>query len=571
MLSAECCEEPPGLLTCLRPRMHQLQVLTFRRAARRPCDWFPRKLLIEAAAEETLQDLCAVIGRGIERASAGRPRSLLVLLNPNSGHRQGRRVWRRLAEPVLAAASIKTRVWETCGPGHASEMVAGLTAQQLQGIDGIVCVGGDGVFHEALNGLMAARGSAAATGDAELAALLGALRLAHIPAGSTDAVACTLHGTRRAFTAALHVALGDSTPLDVLRVDTPQGPKFASCIAAYGFLADVTSEAERWRWMGPLRYDVVGAAKLAVSRAYPARIRYLEGEVARSLSKHAHTVCTSDCGVCRAASLVHAARMSQRHLAAASAPPALCSSSASCDGASAQDSPCLRQGRESIAGLPATGSSGSLGSSAGAHSEPHPPALQRNAAAGAAAPGPVEPGGAAAAAVRAAATAAGKSVSLGATSSCSEAHIFLRPAAEAGERHAGEGWQEITGEFCSIMLIVMPCRSDKTRSGMARFGHLADGRVKLVLVRKCSPLQYLRFLHSMSRHGCAPGQLPHVTVLDAVAVEVTPLGGSSGGVGSVGSPTSCWNLDGELVAGPDIQAEVHPGLVRVFSRGVEQA
>lgn len=36
---------------------------------------------------------------------------------------------------------------------------------------------------------------------------------------------------------------------------------------------------------------------------------------------------------------------------------------------------------------------------------------------------------------------------------------------------------------------VMPCRSDKTRSGMARFGHLADGRIKLVLVRKCSPVQ----------------------------------------------------------------------------------
>lgn len=79
-------------------------------------------------------------------------------------------------------------------------------------------------------------------------------------------------------------------------------------------------------------------------------------------------------------------------------------------------------------------------------------------------------------------------------------------------------------------------------------------------------LQYLRFLHSMSRLGCAPGQLPYVTVLDAVAVEVTPLGGGAGGL-----PTSCWNLDGELVAGPGIHAEVHPGLVRVFSRGVEQA
>lgn len=95
-------------------------------------------------------------------------------------------------------------------------------------------MGGDGVFHEALNGLLEARAAAAASaapGAGELSAALGALRLAHIPAGSTDAVACTLHGTRSAFTAAMHVCLGDSSPLDVLRVDAAGGTKFASCIA----------------------------------------------------------------------------------------------------------------------------------------------------------------------------------------------------------------------------------------------------------------------------------------------------------------------------------------------------
>lgn len=99
---------------------------------------------------------------------------------------------------------------------------------------GIVCVGGDGIFHESLNGLLEARAAAAAStepGAAELAALLGGLRLAHIPAGSTDAVACTLHGTRSPFTAAMHVCLGDSCLLDVLRVDTASTTQFASCIA----------------------------------------------------------------------------------------------------------------------------------------------------------------------------------------------------------------------------------------------------------------------------------------------------------------------------------------------------
>lgn len=99
---------------------------------------------------------------------------------------------------------------------------------------GVVCVGGDGVFHEAVNGLLQARAAAAAGGAhqaAELSALLSELRLAHIPAGSTDAVACTLHGSRSAFTAAVHVALGDAMPLDALRVDVGGHTRFACCIA----------------------------------------------------------------------------------------------------------------------------------------------------------------------------------------------------------------------------------------------------------------------------------------------------------------------------------------------------
>jgi diacylglycerol kinase family enzyme len=66
-------------------------------------------------------------------------------------------------------------------------------------------VGGDGLFQEVLEGVMAVRGS----GDARRAAAAAQLRLGHIPAGSTDAVAYSLNGTRSAPTAALHVALGD--------------------------------------------------------------------------------------------------------------------------------------------------------------------------------------------------------------------------------------------------------------------------------------------------------------------------------------------------------------------------
>lgn len=227
-----------------------------------------------------MQDWAAAISAGIDSAAATRPKSLLVLLNPLSGRRLALRLYRRVVQPLFAAAGIRTAVRQTQRQGHARELVAQLGAEDLRGIDsacgrlhsqqlhlagqhcgepavactplqaaawgphrlpsplnpsshaGIVCVGGDGIFHEVLNGLLQARAAAAADpGAAELAALLGGVRLAHIPAGSTDAVACTLHGTRSAAAAALHVCLGDCAPLDVLRVDHPGSTTFASCIA----------------------------------------------------------------------------------------------------------------------------------------------------------------------------------------------------------------------------------------------------------------------------------------------------------------------------------------------------
>ena len=89
-------------------------------------------------------------------------------------------------------------------------------------------VGGDGLFSEVLNGMTQVSACTpsdlpqtaqpqpltrpaqqvwAAGGERSIAA--GRLRLGHIPAGSTDAVAFSLHGERSAVTAALHVALGD--------------------------------------------------------------------------------------------------------------------------------------------------------------------------------------------------------------------------------------------------------------------------------------------------------------------------------------------------------------------------
>jgi hypothetical protein len=62
--------------------------------------------------------------------------------------------------------------------------------------------------------------------------------------------------------------------------------------------------------------------------------------------------------------------------------------------------------------------------------------------------------------------------------------------------------------------------------GLAPFAHIADGCIHLIMVRKCSPVQYLRFLASIPRNGVIPEDFPYVDTVDATAVRVQPIGGS---------------------------------------------
>lgn len=80
MLAAQRCTAsaplPPGCLPCLRARLHCCEVLTFCRSPRRRCEWLPRRLVLEAPAEEAVQDWAAAISAGIDaaRSASARPK-----------------------------------------------------------------------------------------------------------------------------------------------------------------------------------------------------------------------------------------------------------------------------------------------------------------------------------------------------------------------------------------------------------------------------------------------------------------------------------------------------------------
>ena len=59
--------------------------------------------------------------------------------------------------PPCLVAGVACKVVETERLNHARQLLEALPLAELRSYDGIVAVGGDGLFQEALNGLLAIR------------------------------------------------------------------------------------------------------------------------------------------------------------------------------------------------------------------------------------------------------------------------------------------------------------------------------------------------------------------------------------------------------------------------------
>ncbi|KAK7259766.1 hypothetical protein RIF29_25379 [Crotalaria pallida] len=150
-------------------------------------------------------------------------------------------------------------------------------------------------------------------------------RFGIIPAGSTDAIVICTTGARDPVTSALQIVLGKSVHLDIAQVvrwkTTPRSKvepyvRYAASFSGYGFYGDVITESEKYRWMGPKRYDYAGTMVFLKHRSYEAEIAYLDvetdetnltskrnrhGSLLRALrapNKSERYICRVNCKVC---------------------------------------------------------------------------------------------------------------------------------------------------------------------------------------------------------------------------------------------------------------------------------
>ncbi|XP_048876175.1 ceramide kinase-like isoform X1 [Brienomyrus brachyistius] len=155
------------------------------------------------------------------------------------------------------------------------------------------------------------------------------------------------------------------------------------------------------------------------------------------------------------------------------------------------------------------------------------------------------------------------------------------------EDDGGGGWQVLRGKFLAINSASMSCACPRSPKGLSPAAHLADGTADLILVRKCSRLNFLRHLlrhtskddqfdldfvevHRVRRFRFTPRHCE--SELDLKEHGKTLFGHICRDHPACGCTAlnSSWNCDGEILQHAAIDVGVHCQLIRLFARGVEE-
>ncbi|XP_032148658.1 ceramide kinase-like protein isoform X1 [Sapajus apella] len=223
------------------------------------------------------EDHCDIWFRQFKKILAGfpnRPKSLKIFLNPQSHKKEATQVYYEKVEPLLKIAGIKTDVTIMEYQGHALSL---LKECELQGFDGVVCVGGDGSASEVAHALLLrAQKSAGMETDRILTPVRAQLPLGLIPAGSTNVLAHSLHGVPHVVTAALHIIMGHVQLVDVCTFSSTGKLLRFGFSAMFGFGGRALALAEKYRWMSPnQRRDFAVIKALAKLKPEDCEISFL--------------------------------------------------------------------------------------------------------------------------------------------------------------------------------------------------------------------------------------------------------------------------------------------------------
>ncbi|KAF9139141.1 Sphingosine kinase 1 [Linnemannia schmuckeri] len=191
-----------------------------------------------------------------------KPRRILLLVNPNGGVGKAKRISDTVVKPMLQHSGLTVKEQYTEYGRHAVDIAAKV---DLDEVDSLVVVSGDGVLHEVINGLLSRPDWDRARNTS----------IGIVPAGSGNAIAASL-GIVSQFVATLAAIRGETSKLDIFSLSQLNRPRIYSMLSfSWGMMADADIESDNYRWLGPLRFDVAGFIRMIRLRRYSGKVYVL--------------------------------------------------------------------------------------------------------------------------------------------------------------------------------------------------------------------------------------------------------------------------------------------------------
>ncbi|XP_050369476.1 sphingosine kinase 1 isoform X1 [Argentina anserina] len=198
--------------------------------------------------------------------SLGRPKRLFVFVNPFGGSKCASKIFVDEVKPIFDDAGVVLTLQETQYQLHAKEVVK---TMDLSKYDGIVCVSGDGILVEVVNGLLERE-----DWDTAIKMPLGV-----VPAGTGNGMAKSLLDSVgepcKVSNAVLSIIRGHKRSLDVSTIWQGKTKFFSVLMLAWGLVADIDIESEKYRWMGSARLDFYAIQRIVHLRQYNGSISFV--------------------------------------------------------------------------------------------------------------------------------------------------------------------------------------------------------------------------------------------------------------------------------------------------------
>ncbi|KAK7319612.1 hypothetical protein RJT34_04335 [Clitoria ternatea] len=216
-----------------------------------------KDVVFRPSSEEAHKLWCQKLREFID--SLGRPKRLFVFVNPFGGRKTATNIFRDQVKPLFEDAQVQFTLQETKHQLHAMQVVQSLDFSKY---DGIVCVSGDGILVEVVNGLLQRD-----DWDTAIKMPLGV-----VPAGTGNGMAKSLLDSVgdpcTVADAVLAIIRGHKRSLDVATIKQEETRYFSVLTLAWGIVADIDIESEKYRWMGSPRIDFYALTRIIHLRHY---------------------------------------------------------------------------------------------------------------------------------------------------------------------------------------------------------------------------------------------------------------------------------------------------------------